>query len=309
MADELTKLFAQFGLDKYAEKLIEAGVDDAEMLGELTEEDLVEMGVPKIRARSAVKKIAEAGASGAGASTGSSGKVEMPTDFTAAAKANKNWSQFSLEQKKRLVNAYENCHALGLRLREITGNPDFVVTLDASNALLQPPYHEELLKHWRKENALLTPSDLLNKTMRQGGKGDWCGVTDKFLAQFGRPLDECPLTSNNHIRGLLYVIEKACEDSLSKDNFNETIDRIHYCWDHPDNGPGYVNFRSYQIGKTALVVLNDHSPKSECTLNPVYETFKTFLQEGGPAKIPRCCDGSGRGHAPDLYKYIDGFGV
>ena len=228
MADELTELFAQVGLDKYADKLKEEGVDDTEMLAELTQEDLENMGVPKIRARAAVKKIAELQPSDAGGTGTAAGAVAMPTDFAAAAKANPNWSQFSLTEKKFVINGYENAYQCALRIREICGNPNFVITFDPSGALLQPPYHEELLKHWRKENSTLTPSQLTERTMRRGGKGDWAGVTNLFLSHFGMEPSQ-GLEKNHHFRELLRVVEKACEDELSKDNFNETIDRFHFC--------------------------------------------------------------------------------
>eukprot|EP00007_Cunea_sp_BSH-02190019_P007387 CAMPEP_0174248880 /NCGR_PEP_ID=MMETSP0417-20130205/43300_1 /TAXON_ID=242541 /ORGANISM="Mayorella sp, Strain BSH-02190019" /LENGTH=790 /DNA_ID=CAMNT_0015328747 /DNA_START=1 /DNA_END=2373 /DNA_ORIENTATION=- len=63
---ELAAALEAVGLTAYADKLAEDGLDSLATLREITLEDLLEYGVPKLKARSAVKKIADYQPSAAG---------------------------------------------------------------------------------------------------------------------------------------------------------------------------------------------------------------------------------------------------
>eukprot|EP00211_Chloroparvula_japonica_P007148 CAMPEP_0119127048 /NCGR_PEP_ID=MMETSP1310-20130426/5740_1 /TAXON_ID=464262 /ORGANISM="Genus nov. species nov., Strain RCC2339" /LENGTH=319 /DNA_ID=CAMNT_0007117267 /DNA_START=62 /DNA_END=1021 /DNA_ORIENTATION=- len=313
-ASNIDKLIEEVGLSKFSTELKDAGVDDLDMLKELTLEDMEEMGIPKLRCRNALKKISALEASaGGGAST--AGEVVMPTDFTAAAKANPNWSRFTLKQKQQVINGYENAYACAMKIRELSGNDKFLCTFDPSNALLEPPYEGELMQHWKDQaGPNVTTSELKSRQCRgeiYGNKNDPLGTTQSFLEHFGNDPKRTPVERNFEFSHLLRAVEKACDTPLSKDSFNDTFSRLHWTFDHPDNGARNSDRRSYHINKTLVLIINDHSPGSGQGRFVIDQVIRDLVQRGDPSSSrakhyhPGGClmaDKDG-----DAFKPIDGF--
>jgi len=196
------------------------------------------------------------------------------------AKSQQSWSRLPLEWKKWLIESYNKAEYVQNELRTILKCPDFMITIDANNAICSPD--ASVKASWASQ-----PSWTIRKVeeLFSAVEPDPFQLTRNTLAWMAdgsNTLDGL----NSYIWGAaIRGAEQIAKDSISLESFTSAVRHWHIQWDHPDSN---LKMRWVHQGTRLSLIYNDHSTKWSHNSYPSIDgAFQIMAELGNPALDPR----------------------
>jgi len=189
------------------------------------------------------------------------------------AQAQEGFSRLSKFQQKQMVAIFSNAKLVEERIRNWTGNKDFLVTVNAKYILCQPC--SEIIAQVVDAEPSQTEAKLLKDP-------DYRSVSHRHLAFLAN--GKFPALQKQIWGALLNIIEELTEDREDRKKLNSALTHFRIAWDLP-NSP--IKSRFIHDDTTLIYVINAHCVESYKPLHgDVAAVIRMLHKNANPSQTP-----------------------